>query len=1023
VSGSKEENTSKMDEESCSNNALPTCNKTYLNDQEYENPDDYSQYDDTVPSVDPYESARVMKLINPDGTYTEKLRARKSVFIEKLVYLDGQPFSFKGRNYLRQIYDQNENKILLKTARQVEKCETKYVEFFMANGTIKTTLELNPGDEIISLDESTQKIVKDEVVSVGENGVKPVLKITTKKKRSVTVTHNHPFYKILGWTEAGNLKAGDFVALPHKAGLFGELSNPDEAFCLGALLGDGTLYENAAILTQLPGELLDEYLARSSNLDSNSLTEIKGYDKRTGSARVATSVTTNLFKYLSESGVLGSRSHNKKIPYNCFNYDKESARQLLRGLWGTDGHCKNVSSSKIDLCYSSTSETLIKDIERLLLKFGIFSVTRDNKPTKYKGTEKKAFILRVIGRRSFERFFHEIGPVPGKPFDLPTKIENNNCNKIPKDVDVLIKKAVKKYKIDLASKGISYQGNSPLSHGCRIDRSYDGYSYPKFKKWCEVLNDEALFKIYESDIFWDEIVSIEELPPEMTYGVEVKNNHNHITNGIITHNTTMLGNNMVIKSVVQPYHKSLYVSPSHAQTRQFSNEKLKPVLERSPFITKYFQSSKVSTQVFEKGFTNGSFIFMRSCFRSADRARGISANDLYLDEIQDLLISEIPVIAECTSHFDDYFHLFAGTPKTFDNPIEFFWQDSTQNEWMVKCKACGHWNFLDETNIAPTEFYTLRQLPPGPVCKKCVKHIDVDSGKWMCFNPRGSRQGYRIPQLMVPWIVGTYDQWDKLLWKRDNYPMGQFYNEVLGLSYDSSTKPITRSEIIACCDASKSFIKFPFTPETVSRCRNMVLSAGVDWGEGTDGSGKTPSGKLKVASYTVLTIGYYPVPNRFEVIFAKKYIGKESDPDYIIKDIAYIINTLNVRLVGCDWGHGWGMNNQLRRVLGQDRVAVYQHLGKLKETIKWDRLGLKFMLRRNFWISELMTALKAQSITFPSWKEFEPFARDILSVYTEYSEYTREMKYDHRPSDPDDFMHSLIYCKLAGDSLVGRKQW
>lgn len=487
--------------------------------------------------------------------------------------------------------------------------------------------------------------------------------------------------------------------------------------------------------------------------------------------------------------------------------------------------------------------------------------------------------------------------------------------------------------------------------------------------------------------------------------------------------TTMLGNNMTIKSVVMPYHKSLYVSPSHAQTRQFSNEKLKPVLEKSPFVKKYFQDSRVSTQVFEKGFTNGSFIFMRSCFRTADRARGISANDLYLDEIQDLLISEIPVIAECTSHFDDYFHLFAGTPKTFDNPIEYFWKDSTQNEWMVKCEACNHWNFLDEHNIAPTDLYNERKLAPGPVCKKCMKTINPAKGKWMTFNPAGSRQGYRIPQLMVPWITGTYDQWDKLLWKRDNYPTGQFYNEVLGLSFDSANKPITQEELISCCDPERSFIKYPFEINDLRFLHNQPLAAGVDWGEGNDGTGRTPSGKIRVASYTVLTIGYYATPDNFQVVFAKKYTGKEVDPNFIINDIAGIIKTLNIKLVGVDWGHGWGMNNMLRRQLGNDKVMVFQHLPKQKQNMKWDQIGQKFQLKRNHWISELFVSLKNGRIRFPRWREFEPFARDILSVYTEYSEYTREMKYDHRSSDPDDFMHSLIYCKLAGDTLIGRRMW
>ena len=68
--------------------------------------------------------------------------------------------------------------------------------------------------------------------------------------------------------------------------------------------------------------------------------------------------------------------------------------------------------------------------------------------------------------------------------------------------------------------------------------------------------------------------------------------------------STFLANNLNVSSVVTPYNKSLYVSPSHTQTRQFSSEKLKPVIERSPYIKTYFQDSSVSQQVFEKGFTN-----------------------------------------------------------------------------------------------------------------------------------------------------------------------------------------------------------------------------------------------------------------------------------------------------------------------------------------------------------------------------------------------------------------------------------
>lgn len=484
--------------------------------------------------------------------------------------------------------------------------------------------------------------------------------------------------------------------------------------------------------------------------------------------------------------------------------------------------------------------------------------------------------------------------------------------------------------------------------------------------------------------------------------------------------STFLGNYLAINSVIRPYNKSLYVAPSHSQTRQFSNEKLRPSIEESPLIKKYLQSAFVSTQVFEKSFTNGSIIFLRSAFRSADRTRGISARDLMLDELQDFLGSEIPVIMECTSHFEDASMIMAGTPKSFDNPIEDYWQESSQNEWLVKCRACNHYNYLDEKNIAPTEMYMKGILPPGPVCSKCFKPIDVSGwGKWMTLSPGKRLEGYRIPQLMVPWIITTMNQWERLLWKRDNYPLGQFYNEVLGLSYDSASKPITRQEMIAACDPSYRFLsEFPDALE-LQFANQYMLTAGVDWGEGNDGAEKSPSGKLKNASYTVLTIGAYIDQKTFKVFFAKRYTGSQVDPDFVVRDIVRIMRLFNVRLIGADWGHGWGVNNSLVRMLGADKVMQFQYVPKQKEKKKWDPIGFKFQIQRNLYISEMIYSLKQGEVKFPGWEQTETFAKDILAVYVEYHEYMREMKYDHKISDPDDFLHSLIYARLASNIFLG----
>jgi len=486
--------------------------------------------------------------------------------------------------------------------------------------------------------------------------------------------------------------------------------------------------------------------------------------------------------------------------------------------------------------------------------------------------------------------------------------------------------------------------------------------------------------------------------------------------------TTFLANNLTITSVVMPYNKALYVSPSHMQTRQFSNEKLRPAIEKSPLIKRYFQDSGVSYQVFEKGFTNGSYIFLRSAFRTADRTRGISARILTLDEIQDMITAEIPVMMECTSHFPDARVLMAGTPKSHDNPIEIYWASTTQNEWIVKCQHCGKQNFLDEQNIGATSLYISGALPPGPICKRCQKPIypSVD-GRWVSFKPGAPIQGYRIPQLMVPWICGLYEQWLKLLYKRDHYPLGQLYNEVLGLSHDSASRPITREELIECCAGYSLWNPANLLAHQQEASRYQ-LTAGVDWGEGNDGSERSPTGKIRNASYTVLTIGGYTNQKTWRTFMVKKYQGKEIDPDYIVKDVARICNALDIKLVGVDWGHGWGVNNHLVRLLGPKRVVQYQHLPKLKQRMKWDHVGFRYHLHRNFMMSELFFDIKHHFVEFPRWLEFEPYAKDILAIYAEYVEYKREIKFDHRPSDPDDFFHSLLYAKLTSDVYLGKSK-
>ena len=470
--------------------------------------------------------------------------------------------------------------------------------------------------------------------------------------------------------------------------------------------------------------------------------------------------------------------------------------------------------------------------------------------------------------------------------------------------------------------------------------------------------------------------------------------------------TTMLANEIIISSIIQPYYKTLYVSPSHSQTRAFSNQKLRPWIMDSPIISKYFQSSAVSQQVFERGFTNGSLCFLRSAFLSADRVRGLSAFMLCMDELQDLLTSNIPVIEECLSHAPDPVEIMSGTPKTLENPIQQYWEASSQCEWLIPCHhhSPPYYNYLDEQNVGLK----------GLICKKCGKELDPLAGQWVAFNNERDIMGYRISQLMVPWYQ-INDKWKELVWKKENLSKGSFYNECLGISYDAASKPITRAELVSCCSS-----KHPFHYQPNSWTNRVEIFAGVDWGEGTDGTERGMKGKIKNASYTVLTLGMYLDPKHFYIFYYRRFTGKEALPSNCVAEITNTIRDFRVKCAGVDWGHGWGVNERLEEVFGTQRVIKFQHVGNQRQRKKYDDIGHKFQLARNEVMTDFFMAIKDHEIVWPEWDLVKDYLCDFEHVFCEFNEATRQMKYDHKASEPDDALHSSLYCWEAAKNYYGK---
>jgi hypothetical protein len=454
--------------------------------------------------------------------------------------------------------------------------------------------------------------------------------------------------------------------------------------------------------------------------------------------------------------------------------------------------------------------------------------------------------------------------------------------------------------------------------------------------------------------------------------------------------STTLANIMLANSIIYPGFKSLYISPTVDQTKVFSSDRVAVVMDQSPYIKKHLMSSALNQNVFTKQLLNHSKMYMRYALLSADRLRGISADAVFYDECQDLLPDIIPVANETMSRSMYKMNMFSGTPKTSTTTLAKLWSESTKNEWMVKCAAtgCKKWNYLDDKNIGNT----------GVICRYCGKPLDTRQGSWVITgNPSAIHQGFRVSVLMfdkAPWVD----------WKRDiidyryQHSEGVFFNEKLGIAYDSGAKPVTLEEIKACCTGGPMLSQL----DAITGSKRTYM--GLDYG---------PTNSKK--SNTVLLV-LQNDGDKLKVIYAKKYLGAEADYSFIHRDIPKQFSKWKATLIGADYGMGEAPNAEIRNSIGFTNLIAFQHVPNQKDRSMWNAKMPAFTLNRTQVMSEYFHMIKHKKIIFPRWEDFESFGKEILNVNTEYDEERGKMRYTN--NDPDDTFQALIY---GGETAIRHK--
>ena len=411
---------------------------------------------------------------------------------------------------------------------------------------IATNSDYWRGRELFSLDLETQKIVKQPISEIFSNGVRDVLEITTKTNRKIRATANHLFYTVQGWQTLGQFKVGSYIALVKNLPIENQSDISNAQIKLTAyLIGDGHLSTKKSSHSYFCSS--DITLINDFN---HCCIELFGkiapvdYQLHCGRKTVHYARVGLVTKFNQWIGTHIKRAHSrdKELPLWIYELSSEQLCLFLGILWSTDGSF-DTGIGHTD--YTSTSAKLIEQIQHLLLRLGIVALF-NTKKIQYEGKPHISYRAQITGREDMLKFCSLIMPFLSAAKKekaelayqaIKNKTINQSKHLLPLEVTSLI--AESKYASGMSWAEIDAAVGTKkgaMSSGLNFKQPNRKLARHRVKNFGIALNDKQLINIAESEVFWDEIVSIEYVGKEEVFDLSIPKTHNFIGNDFIAHN-------------------------------------------------------------------------------------------------------------------------------------------------------------------------------------------------------------------------------------------------------------------------------------------------------------------------------------------------------------------------------------------------------------------------------------------------------------------------------------------------------
>ncbi|PPA62035.1 DNA gyrase subunit A [Micromonospora chalcea] len=370
------------------------------------------------------------------------------------------------------------------------------------------------------------------------SGEHPTLRLRTREGYELTGTHNHPVLCLVNvagvptllWKLLAEIAPGDRVVLqrtvPDEIG-YPMLEHVEAAVLAGAFVSEGWVSENRAGFNNVDREFFVRVLT--------------AYDLAVGGPRYVAERVIASGSTLHELDVqdlialrasvlgemVGARSAGKFVPEFVWRGPAAVKRAFLQALFEGDGSSSLLPRHTIQVSYSTRSERLAREVQQLLLEFGVVS-----RQCRYDNGEIKVV---VTNRRDARIFAAHVGFLGRKQAKLESELAQ-----VPASSTAL------------SGDHVPFVGEFVREHGASRWTERDWlrrHNVDRIERW-ERDRDEIAARITEPGIldvveplvdgrfYYAEVTEVTDAGLQPVYSIRVDTeDHSFVSDGFVSHNT------------------------------------------------------------------------------------------------------------------------------------------------------------------------------------------------------------------------------------------------------------------------------------------------------------------------------------------------------------------------------------------------------------------------------------------------------------------------------------------------------